>query len=159
MAVSVYIETSVVSYFVARPSRDLVIAAYQRATQELWPRLLADYTTYISALVYDESSKGDPELAQQRLTAIAPFPMLEVDDTARSLAQVLMDGSAMPARFPEDALHIAVCAVSGVQILLTWNFTHLNNPFTRLKIRKLVNSAGYVCPEVCSPNELLELEP
>ena len=31
---TVYIETSVVSYLTARPSRDVVVAAYQEVTRE-----------------------------------------------------------------------------------------------------------------------------
>ena len=36
---SIYVETTVVSYFTARPSRDLVTAARQEATRELWPKV------------------------------------------------------------------------------------------------------------------------
>jgi len=57
----VYIETTVVSYFTSRPSRDILIAGHQEATRILWPELTAKYETYISALVYEEAGKGDPE--------------------------------------------------------------------------------------------------
>ena len=36
MTPTVYIETSVLSYLAARPSRDVVIAAYQQVTREWW---------------------------------------------------------------------------------------------------------------------------
>ncbi len=36
MKPTVYVETSVVSYLMARPSRDLVIAANQAITREWW---------------------------------------------------------------------------------------------------------------------------
>ena len=39
--------------------------------------------------------------------------------------------------------------------LLTWNFSHINNPFTRMRIRESVEKAGCGCPEICSPDELL----
>ncbi|MCG6533425.1 MAG: hypothetical protein L7F78_01765 [Syntrophales bacterium LBB04] len=45
-----------------------------------------------------------------------------------------------------------------MEVIITWNFTHLNNPFTRKKVRKIVESEGYICPEICSPEELLEVE-
>ena len=62
----IYIETSVVSYFTARPSRDLLIAGHQEATRELWPSLIATYDTYVSALVYEEAARGDAEQAAKR---------------------------------------------------------------------------------------------
>ena len=64
-----------------------------------------------------------------------------------------------PPRIPRSAFHIAAAAVNGIQVLVTWNFSHMNNPFTRMKIREAVENAGYECPEICSPEELLESEP
>jgi predicted nucleic acid-binding protein len=152
----VYVETTVVSYLTARPSRDVMIAGHQEATRDLWPKLASDFETYVSALVHDEAGHGDPEQARKRLEAIAPFPMVEIDDEARALAEEIIDGRAIPEEYPEDALHVAVAAVNGMDVLVTWNFTHLNNPFTRMMIRQAVENAGYECPEICSPDELLE---
>lgn len=36
MKPKVYIETTVVSYLAARPSRDLIIASHQQITHEWW---------------------------------------------------------------------------------------------------------------------------
>lgn len=154
-----YIETTVVSYLTGRATRDLVIAAHQEETRALWPRLLGEFETYISALVYDEASRGDPEAAQKRLDSVKSFPVLDVDDEAKVLASQLVSGNAIPKDNPEDALHIAVAAVNGVDVLVTWNFTHINNPFKRMMIRQVVENAGYRCPEICSPDELMEATP
>ncbi len=64
---------------------------------------------------------------------------------------------AVPTEYPDDALHMAVAAVNGMDILITWNFAHLNNPAARMRIRQIVEDKGYRCPEVCSPEELLEM--
>ncbi len=122
----VYVETTVVSYFAAKPSRDIIIAGHQEATRELWPELSAKYETYISALVYNEARKGDPERASVRLAAIEPFPMLDIDDETRTLAEKIIANKGIPEEFPEDALHIAVAAVNGIEVMITWNIGHLN---------------------------------
>jgi hypothetical protein len=153
----VYIETTVVSYFTAKPSRDIMVAGHQEATRELWPMLSVKYETYISALVYNEARKGDPDQASTRLAAIKSFPMLDIDDEARILAEKIISNKGIPEEFPEDALHIAVAAVNGIELIITWNIGHLNNPFTRKKIRQIVENQGYACPEICSPDELLEV--
>ena len=153
----VYIETTVVSYLTARPSRDIMVAGHQEATRDLWPDLIAKYETFISALVFEEARKGDPDQARLRLEAIKPFPMLDIEDEVSLLAEKIMDGRGIPPDYPEDALHIAVAAVNGIEVVITWNFAHLNNPFTRKAIRRIVEDEGYACPEICSPEELLEV--
>ena len=154
----VYLETTVVSYLAARPSRDLLVAGHQEATRELWPGLATTFETFVSALVYEEAARGDAEQAAKRLAAIKPFQMLDVDDDARRLAERIIAGNGIPEQYPEDALHIAVAAINGIDVLVTWNFAHLSNPFTRVRVRQLVEAEGYACPEICSPEELLESE-
>jgi hypothetical protein len=135
-----------------------MIAGHQEATRELWPEFTEKYETYISALVYDEAGKGDPGLAAVRLKAIKSFPMLDIDDEAKTLAEKIITNRGIPAKYPEDALHIAVAAVNGIEVVVTWNFAHLSNPFTRLAVRRIVEDQGYICPEICSPEELLEVD-
>lgn len=151
----VYLETTVLSYYTARPSRDLVVAAHQEATRELWPRLLAAFETFVSALVFEEARKGNPDQARLRLEAMQAFHMLVVDDESQALAEKIVRERGVPQEYPEDALHIALAAVNGMEIVVTWNFAHLNNPSTRAKVRQIVQQEGYECPEICSPEELL----
>jgi len=54
----------------------------------------------------------------------------------------------------EDALHIGIAAVQGVNYLLTWNFRHINNAEMKSAIIEIVESCGYICPQLCSPEEL-----
>lgn len=51
MVESLYIESSVISYLVVRPSRDVVITARQAITETWWRERRADFDLYISALV------------------------------------------------------------------------------------------------------------
>ena len=159
MKAKVYVETTVVSYLTGRATRDLMVAAHQEETRQLWSQLTSEFETYISALVYEEASRGSPDEAQKRLAAIEPFPVLDVEQNAQDLASRLLADRAVPEEYPEDAMHIAVAAVNGIDILLTWNFAHINNPFKKMLIRQTVENAGYHCPEICSPDDLLEATP
>ena len=156
MGKTVYIDTSVVSYLTARPSRDLIIAARQQATREIWPRLLSEFESYISALVFHEAGRGNPDEAGKRLDALKPLPMLDLDEEVRILAEKIIDRGAVPREYPEDALHIALAAANGMDVVVTWNFSHMNNPSTRRMIRIALEREGYPSPEICSPEELLE---
>ena len=158
MARSVYVETTAASYFTARPSRDLLIAGHQEATRELWPKFASEYKPYVSALGYEEAGRGDPDQAQMRLAALESFPMLDTDDDARSLAEKILAGGGIPVEHPEDALHIAVAAVNGVDILVTWNFAHLNKTRSRaFWLGGLLRKRDFVSRNR-SPEELLGSE-
>jgi predicted nucleic acid-binding protein len=152
---SVYLETSIVSYYTARPSRDLVIAAWQEVTHEIWPVLQSDFDRYISALVIQEASRGDKEAAEKRINALSEIPVLELTDQARELAKSLITSGAIPATSEEDALHIAVASLNGIEFLLTWNFSHINNAFKKSGIIRVIEDHGLVPPEICSPEELI----
>jgi hypothetical protein len=155
MGTKVYIETSVVSYFTARPSRDVMVAGHQQATYDFWGRLDHDFEPFVSALVLAESGEGNPEQAEKRLRAVRAFRVIQTTPEADSLARQIVAGGGIPAEHPEDALHVALAALGGADFLVTWNFSHINNPFTRMMIRQIVQNEGYVCPEIVSPDELL----
>ena len=155
MKETVYIETSVVSYFASKPGRDLVIAGRQEITREKWPKILEFFEVYISALVLQEAEQGDPEAAQKRLNVITNLPVLAITDEVEKLASILISEGPIPDKNPEDALHIAIATVNGIDYLLTWNFTHINNAQMKSKIISVVEKYGYPCPIICSPEELL----
>ena len=53
----VYVETSVISYLTARPSRDLIVAPHQQITQDFWLGS-SEFEFYASQLVVDEAQRG-----------------------------------------------------------------------------------------------------
>ena len=59
---TVYIETTIVSYLVANPSRDLVVAARQAITDEWWREARGTYRCVTSDEVIREASLGDADM-------------------------------------------------------------------------------------------------
>jgi hypothetical protein len=51
MQPSVYIETSVISYLTAKPSRDLIISGHQQITSEWWEQIRPYVRCFISESV------------------------------------------------------------------------------------------------------------
>ena len=94
-------------------------------------------------------------MAQKRQDAIGSFAVLATTPEAERLAQSILDARGVPAEYPEDALHIAIAAIGGMDFIVTWNFSHINNPFTIMMIRQAVENAGYECPEIVSPDAFL----
>ena len=96
MKQKVYIETTVVSYYTGKPTRDLLIAARQEEVRELWPRLVEEYDSSISALVLAECRAGNPDQSESRLKTIEPYPLLDVSEEAEKLSQELLAKGAVP---------------------------------------------------------------
>ena len=153
---SVYIETSVVSYLTARPSRDVVVAAYQEVTREWWRSAAGRFVLYASALVVSEASTGDADAARARLDVLGTIPLLDAPGQAVDLTRRLLDLGAVPREAADDAAHIAIAATNGVDYLVTWNFRHIANATMRSRIEDVCRRSGYEPPVICTPNELME---
>jgi predicted nucleic acid-binding protein len=152
---TVYIETSIVSYLTARPSRDLLVAAHQQLTVVWWDEQRAHYELFASQVVVAEARAGDPDAAQRRLVVLERLPLLvDVTDAAIALATLLITEQALPAQAAQDALHLALACVHGMQYLLTWNCTHLANAQLRSPSEQVCCEAGYIPPIICTPEEL-----
>ena len=150
-----YLETTIPSYLVARPSRDLRLAADQLATQEWWDESRRDYELFVSQTVLKEAGRGDAAFASARLARIAGIPLLSDLREAAELAKRLLADRIVPDVAADDATHIALAAAHGMDYLLTWNCRHINNHRVRARIGQACEAAGLVCPDICTPTELM----
>jgi predicted nucleic acid-binding protein len=156
LKVKVYVETSVISYLTAWPSRDIVIAGHQQSTRDWWQEQSQSFQLVASQLVVQEASAGDAVSAQERLEILKNIELLELTEDALSLAKVLIESGPLPRKAAEDALHIAIAVTNGVEYLLTWNCKHIANASMRSSIERICRSAGYDPTIICTPEELLE---
>ncbi len=152
----VYIEPTVVSYLVARPSNDARLASWQRATQQLWENYTDKFEFVISRIVRAEIQRSDAITAQQRLDVISPLTVLEILPEVNILAQKLLDAGAVPQNSGLDAQHIAVATVHGVDYLVSWNHKHIVNEHKREHINQVCQAAGFRPITICTPMELME---
>jgi len=152
---SVYVETSVLSYLTARPSNDLIGAAWQKASVDWWKTQRGRFDLYTSKMVLEEAARGDAEAAARRLDALSGLPVLAITNAVRDLSKALVFEGALPAKALDDSLHIAIAAVHGIDYLLTWNCRHIDNAETKPLIRSICVVNGHACPEICTPQELM----
>ena len=150
----VYVETSVISNLTARPSRNVIDMGHQVATCEWWDSCQDALVLYSSAVVEREASKGDSSAAALRMEALAKTRTLPVTEAAVDLAEKLLNETAVPRTSFDDALHIAVAAINGMDFLVTWNCKHIANAATMPKIYKVCQEAGYLCPLICTPEQM-----
>lgn len=150
----VYIETSMVSYLVARRSRDLIMAARQQITVDWWEQARQNYELFTSGLVLEEARSGDSTEATKRLAALAGLPLLDIDSNVAALTNQILGKSILPAKAGSDAVHIAVATVHRIDYLLTWNCKHIANAHVRKMLDRLFRTAGYEPPVICTPEEM-----
>lgn len=150
----VYVETSVISYLTARPSKTIVGAAHQQLTLAWWETRAA-YELFVSQSVWQECAGGDPDAARRRMMALHGIPVLAVTEEMMNLANALIRQGIIPAKAIEDALHIAVSTLHRVDFLLTWNCRHIANPVIQEKIAACLEQQGLFLPIICTPEELL----
>ena len=155
MARTVYLETSIISYLVARPSRDLVTAARQELTREWWGQRRALFDVYVSEAVVAEARVGDSDAAARRLAILMDLPLLEITPEVTRLAGALAKALRLPKQAAADAVHVATAACHGIEFLLTWNSIHIANAELRPTIDEVSRNNGYTPPILCTPDELM----
>ncbi len=151
----IYLETTIPSYLVARPSRDPILGGQQEATKQWWRQEKDMGQWFVSAFVETEVGRGDPHAARERMAAIAGLPRLVLGEEVLMLVACILDAGLIPVRAEMDAAHIAIAAVHEMDLLLTWNCTHIHNVAIARHVEKICARAGYSCPVICTPFDLL----
>ena len=151
----VYLETTVISYLVGRPSNDPTLASWQQITRQLWEEYVDEFTFVISPVVLTEARRGNPEAAERRLEVLSHLTVLEFLPEADILTQKLLDAGAVPQSSNPDAQHIAIATVHGVEYLASWNHKHIVNTNTHEHINQVCREAGFEPTTICTPAELI----
>jgi predicted nucleic acid-binding protein len=152
----IYFETSFFGYLTSRPSRDLLKAARQQVTSDVWGLRSTRFTALISGLVLQEAARGDVQAAKLRLLACAQADVLDISQDAQDLARLLIKAGAVPETEPEDALHLALATLAGVDYIVTWNFAHMVGPSAKAQLSRHIEKLGYKPPLIATPEDVLE---
>ncbi|MCL2624297.1 MAG: type II toxin-antitoxin system VapC family toxin [Planctomycetaceae bacterium] len=153
---SVYIETTIPSLAVSRPSRDVIISGRQAATLLFWETERHQYDLFVSQYVIDECSLGDREAAGRRLAFLKEIPVIPKSERVSELAGQYQQLLNIPDRSIIDCFHLAVCVVAEIDYLLSWNCTHLGI-HTYVKIQKYNQLEGLFTPLLLTPEALMEI--
>lgn len=150
-----YLETTIPSYLTARPIRDPLMAGQLAATKKWWRLRQNDFEMFISNVVWNEAAKGDKLAAARRLEILASIPRLTNTPEIEALAEKIIRRHLLPPKAADDAIHIATATVYGMDFLLTWNCTHINNREIIPGVEQLCADGGYRLPVICTPLELM----
>jgi hypothetical protein len=100
------------------------------------------------------------ELVPEPVRAVlAALPAKQVDIVGTSpesdkLRDAYLEAAVVGAASSNDAAHIAVATISGVDLVVSWNFKHIVH-FEKIGGYEAVNSLrGYRSPRIYSPREV-----
>jgi hypothetical protein len=155
--VKIFVETTIPSYLVSRPARDVVQMARQQTTREWWDRCRGSHELFTSQIVLDEAGAGDPKSAQARLDLLEPLALLEISEPVLIFTRKIIDEGLLPVDADRDAAHIATATIHRVDALLSLNFRHLVNVSIQTRLRRLAIREGYELPAICTPEELMDI--
>ena len=145
----IYLDTSVISAY-----NDAREPEKAKQTRELLKKASPEAEIYISTLVKEELSAIKNVERKKELNAlVSKYKSLVITDRVRELAEYYINNGLIPENHIEDALHLAIATIHEMDILVSWNYTHL----VKLKTRHLVNAlnlvSGYQEIEIILPIE------
>jgi len=153
---TVYLETTIVSYLAAYPSQNLVVSAHQQITREWWNTAQRHFKLFISEVVLEEISAGDPLAANRRQKVVYGLPILELKEDVRELVRNYEKNLGLPKRARADLIHIAFAVAYEMDYLLTWNCSHIANGEIIRRLFRLNRELKRATPLILTPEELME---
>lgn len=153
---TVYLETTIPSYLVARPSRDLIVAAHQQITHDWWRDAREHFDIYISEIVLTEIRIGNPDVATRRLAIVEELPILEINDEVQNLVNIYAQRLGLTGRAQADLPHIAFAVAYAMDYLVTWNCAHIANGAVIRRLMEINLELQRHTPIIVTPEELLE---
>ena len=93
----IYVETSVISYLTARPSKNVIEAGHQQSTFLFWDRR-GEFDLVASELVVTECSLEHAVEASRRLDALLARPLLDINAHSVEIAKGLVASGIVPIK-------------------------------------------------------------
>jgi len=129
---------------------------FKEATRELWRQMEAGkYRFVTSTITADELAEAPTHVRNLWADTFTPEMILDVTDDMDQLAAAYMAQKVVPAKYEDDALHVAIAVVVGIQVIVSWNFKHLVNFQREAGFNGVNLLQGYPSVRILSPLELI----
>jgi hypothetical protein len=152
MRYRLYLDTSVLGAL-TDPGPSLRVEATQDLLKAIRNR---QYLGCISVVVIEEIADAPSAVRRIIDSATKGLDLEVLEETAESiaLAKAYLDEKLFPARFADDARHVAIGTITDVDALVSWNFRHLVNVERRRKVAGINLMKGYRALDIVSPLEV-----
>jgi predicted nucleic acid-binding protein len=112
---------------------------------------------FISFLTLEEMVKAPYEIREKLRNTVTEsgLKILEETEECIELANAYVNNEIIPAKYRNDARHIAIGVYHEVDFIVSWNYRHMVN----ITVKRLINSTnlrmGYKPVEIISPEEVV----
>ena len=146
--IKLYLDTSIPSsyYDTSKPVRQLI-------TQKWFENKASLYDLYFSATAIDEIDELSNVVKRENIKDLIldyNMKVLQLSEEAVNLADEYMNLGAISNSEPEDAYHIAIASVNGLDALASWNFKHIVSVNPIRKIHEINMKHKYPIIEIGS---------
>lgn len=150
---SLYLETSVWNFIYADDApekRDATKLLFQEIKNGL-------YRIFISDLVAAEIENASVSKQKQLETLIRNYEpvQLHTNREVEALTEAYLKAQIVPARFPEDIIHIAYAVAHDLDVVVSWNLKHIVRLKTKLAVQGINRLLGYKEIEIVTPEEVI----
>ena len=152
-----YLDTSIISFALSEDISD----DNRNVTLKLIEGInKGRYEGFISDVVIRELGSTRDAVKREKLLELLDSmelnEVLAVDEEIDGVADKYIEEGIIPAVYRDDALHIALTSVKGLDILVSWNFRHLVKHKTRIEVTGVNTLLGYKAIDICTPWEVIE---
>ncbi|MDI6783429.1 MAG: PIN domain-containing protein [bacterium] len=150
-----YLDTSILNFLIAED-----VPKEKNITQRLFEEIDAGkYEAYISSIVIAEVEEADEPLRERLSEVIRKHNLniLSVSWEAEELSEQYLKAGVIPRRYADDTRHIASAVLHNLDVVVSWNFSHIVKVKTRLEINGINKLLGYKEIEIASPEEVIEV--
>jgi len=129
---------------------------WKEATQELFRQMEMGLWKFVCSDVTRDEIQGAPEHVRDLFdNTFPPETLLTINAEIYSLAAAYVAQKVVPPKYQDDARHVALCTVTGLNLLVSWNFKHLVSLQRESGFNAVNLLQGYPTIRIVSPLELI----
>lgn len=149
-----YFDTSVLNFAIATDvpnEREATLKLFEEVRQ-------GKHEVFISGVVADEVNRAPEPIATKLKEVLVKLNAVELSagEDAVNLAEKYIENGIIPRKYDDDALHIAIATANDLDMVVSWNFTHMVKAKTKREVIGVNLLMGYKQIEICSPQEVIE---
>ena len=147
-APEIYIDTSVIGgYFDDE---------FAKETRRLWTLGKKSIYRFKTSIITLEEIGNAPEQVRRLFAkTFSEESILPDSAEAEQLASAYLEHEVVPAKYSDDARHVAICTLSRIPCLVSWNFKHLANLRRENAFNGVNLLHGYAQVRIVSPSLLI----